>query len=146
MARVGVGKTNLAIFNGEVDLSIWSEEELVRGQRRSANGKWMGRPPKVVPKAIHDELVKRKMSKAYDLLNDSIYDAVAVLREVALDRSADAAMRIKAATEILNRTMGKPTQEMKIAVKSTFDEALEAMLVPEEDDYIEGEAWEDDDG
>src|SRR4051812_38504065 len=77
--KITLGKSNLAILSGEADLSLWTEEELIRGQRRAANGRWMGRPPKVVPKAVHDELVKRKLSKAYDLLDESIYDAVAVL-------------------------------------------------------------------
>src|SRR5688500_3570828 len=66
---IHVGKSNTAILRGEADLSSWSEEELIRGQKRSASGRWQGRPPKVVPKALHDELVKRKMSKAYELLS-----------------------------------------------------------------------------
>lgn len=51
--RVRVGNTNTAILSGEEDLSLWSEEELVRGRRRAKNGKWVGRPPAVVPKALH---------------------------------------------------------------------------------------------
>lgn len=142
MARVGVGKTNLAILNGELDLSVWSEEELTRGQRRAANGKFMGRPPKVVPKAVHDELVKRKQTKAYDLLNVSLFDAVAVLVEIATDKEADKDVRLKAAVEILNRTMGKPTQEMKVQLATKFEEAFEAMLVPDDDYVLEAESWE----
>jgi hypothetical protein len=141
---VQLGKTNSAILNGSADLSLWSEEELIRGQRRSANGKFQGRPPKVVPKALHDELVARKMTQAYNLLNESIYDAVAVLREVALDKDADGAVRIKAATEILNRTMGKPSQEMKLSIKSQFDEVFEAMIVPDDDYVLDAVSWEDD--
>lgn len=139
--KINVGNTTLAILNGTEDLSIWSEEELIRGQRRASNGRWMGRKPNVVPKAIHDELVKRKMTKAYDLLNESIYDAVAVLVDVAQDKSADAQVRIKAATEILNRTMGKPTERMQLAVTAEFDRVVESVVV-ERADVLDVEGWE----
>ena len=146
MPRVGVGKeANLAILSGELDLSVWSEEELIRGQRRAANGRWMGTPAEGGAEGDSRRVGKAELSKAYDLLNESIYDAVAVLREVALDKQADPTVRIKAATEILNRTMGKPTQEMKIAVQTTFEEAFEAMLVPDDEPVLDVSSWEDDD-
>ena len=50
--------------------------------------------PKVIPKAIHDELVKRKMSAAYDLLADNVLKAVEVLVEVACDPKAEAGVRM----------------------------------------------------
>ncbi len=98
--RIQVGKANAAILDGTADLSLWDEEELLRGQRKSRNGKFQGSPPKMVPKKIHDELVKRKLSRAYELLNESIVDAVLVLREVVTDDEADYSDRIKAATLI----------------------------------------------
>lgn len=67
---VWVGKANSAILAGTEDLSLWSEEELLRGQRRGKNGRWVGPRPKVVPTAIHQELVQRRMLNAHDLLGD----------------------------------------------------------------------------
>jgi hypothetical protein len=43
--RVTVGKTNTAILAGELDLSAWDEEELMRTQRKNKHGTWTGRPP-----------------------------------------------------------------------------------------------------
>lgn len=128
---VYVGKTNRAILDGEVDLSIWSEEELVRGQRKSASGRWQGSRPKVVPTLLHDELVKRKMTKAYELLSESVLDAVQVLVDVARDKEADPNVRIKAATEILNRTVGKPKENVQLHLgpKSAFEEFGETVVV-----------------
>lgn len=144
---VHVGLATTAILRGEADLSSWSEEELIRGQKRGRNGRWTGRPPKVIAKAVHDELVKRKLTKAYELLNESIYDAVAVLVDVAKDTEADASVRIKAATEILNRTIGKPTEKVQVelGIKTKFEEAFEAMIVPDDDHVMEAESWEADD-
>lgn len=152
----------LAILAGDVDLSSWTEEELIRGQRRNKRGKFHGRPPKIVPKALHDELVKRKLTKAYDLLNESIYDAVAILIDIAKDDRTDASVRLKAVKEILDRTIGKQPITLQIE-PNRMAEAFQAMLVPDEggprslpqrsmregepfDDVEDAEVVEDDEG
>lgn len=142
--RVYVGETNLAILSGEEDISLWDEEELIRGQRRSRNGKFQGRPPKIVPKVVHDELVKRKMTKAYELLSESVLDAVQVLVDVARDKEADPNVRIKAATEILNRTVGKPKEHLLVDLspEARKFEAFGETVVVWVDDVIDVEAAE----
>lgn len=127
MARVGVGKTNLAILSGELDLSTWSEEELLRAQRKSKRGTWEGRPPKLVPKAIHDELVRRKMSQAHDLLRDNLIAAVGVLVEIAKDGEAQDSDRIKAAQLIIERVMGKTPERVQLEVAPPWALAIQAM-------------------
>ncbi len=127
------GKAVSAVLAGEDDLSGWSEEELIRGQRRSKHGQWHGTPPKIVPKILHDELVKRKLTKAYDLMNESIYDAVAILIELAKDTRVESSVRLKAVTEILDRTIGKKPIEVKLEV-TKLERAFEAMLVPGDED------------
>lgn len=112
--KVRVGHTNTAILRGELDIGTWSDEELIRGQRRAVTGQFKGRPPKVVPKAIHDELVRRKLSKAYDLLKDSLVDAVVLLRTVVTDPDAQYADRIKAAKIIMDRVLGKATERVEL--------------------------------
>jgi hypothetical protein len=110
---LAVSSTTAGILAGELDVSEWTDEELIRGQRKD---NWSGRPPTVVPSAIHSELVKRRMSKAYDLLRTNARRAVAVLVEVATDKKAPPAIRVQAATEILDRTLGKPTERMELDV------------------------------
>lgn len=110
-----VSPTTRAILNGEEDLSAWSEEELRRGVRKGKDGRFR-RAPQVVPKAVHDELVRRKLSRAYDLVKESVYDAVRVLAEIANDDRADPGVRVKAATELLDRGMGKSSQHVALDV------------------------------
>lgn len=114
---VYIGNTNQAILSGEADLSIWTDEELMRGQRRDRNGKWGGRPPKVVPTAIHNELVRRRLSKAGELLNESVVDAVQLLRKVVVDDDANYADRIKAAVIIMERVMGKTPDRVELTAE-----------------------------
>lgn len=124
-----VGKTNAAILAGETEvLSEWSEEELLRGRRRDVHGRWSGRPPKLVPRAVHDELVRRKMSEAHDLLRDNVVAATEVLVSLATDQDADAAVRLKAATTILDRVLGKAPERVELAVEPPWATALQAAI------------------
>jgi hypothetical protein len=116
MSRVRVGKTNLAILNGDEDLSLWSEEELIRGQRRDRNGRWSGRPPKIVPAAVHNELVRRRLSAAGEVLRESLVDAVTLLREVVQDKDALYSDRIRAANLIMDRVLGKAPEQVRLSV------------------------------
>lgn len=112
---VWVGKANRAILDGTEDLSLWSEEELLRGQRRGKNGRWVGPRPKVVPTAVHQELVQRRMLDAHALLGENLVRAVQVLVDIATDRRADAAVRVKAANTIIERVLGKVPERVHLA-------------------------------
>ena len=55
--------------NGQLDVSDWDLEELIRGYRRAKDGSFRGRPPQVVPREVHEELAKRvKNDVAHQLL------------------------------------------------------------------------------
>lgn len=130
----------MAILNGEMDLSAWSEEELMRGQRRSRRGTWEGRPPKLVPKAIHDELVRRKMSEAHDLMRDNVVKATEVLIEIAEDKEVDPAVRLRAVGMIHDRVLGKAKERVEVAVEFTpMDQDIEAITVVWGDEVIDVE-------
>jgi len=113
-ALVRIGAANTRVLTGQEDLSQWSEEELLRGQKKDRNGKYQGKPPLVVPKALHDELVKRKMSRAFELLRDNLVSAVEVLIELAQDEEVESGTRLKAATTIIERVMGKTPEKITL--------------------------------
>jgi len=135
---VWVGKANRAILDGTEDLSLWDEEELLRGQRRGKNGRWVGPRPKVVPTAIHRELVQRRMLNAHTLLGENLVKAVQVLVDIATDRRADAAVRVKAANTIIERVLGKVPERVHVATdeQPAYIQAILASvvgIVPSED-------------
>ena len=105
--KVHLSKTNTALFLGDVDLTTWDDEEILRGQKKASNGKWVGRPPAVVPHAIHEERIRRTMTKAHELLRESTYAAVALLQQVVEDENASYGFRLAAAQQILDRTLPK---------------------------------------
>ena len=109
--RIPVGQTNLAILRGDEDVSQWTDEELQRGQRRDRNGKWCGRPPKIVPKAVHDELVRRTYSAAQRDITVSLEKAVKKMVSLIDDPDAEPAIQFNAAKFVIERVMGKTPED-----------------------------------
>lgn len=83
---------------------------MMQGRRRSKNGKFSGRPAKVIPIQLHKELTRRRFSRAYDLMSDSLVDAALMLRSVVTDKKAPRGVRIKAAEVMFDRILGKPKE------------------------------------
>ncbi len=129
---VWVGKANRAILDGTEDLSLWSEEELLRGQRKGRHGRWVGPRPKVVPTAVHQELVQRRMLAAHKLLGENLVKAVQVLATIMEDKRADHGVRVKAATTIIERVLGKVPERIHLAPddpEPTWAKAIRAGMV-----------------
>ena len=129
MPHVNASETTAMILRGELDVSAWSDEELRRGQRRDKNGKWGGRPPKVIPKAIHDELVKRSYDEASKILQDCLVDAVTLFGTIVRDKKADPAIRLKAATIIVERVMGTKPIRVDITTQAKWQAAITHSIV-----------------
>lgn len=118
-AMVRVGETSTRVLTGEDDLSGWDNEELRRGRRRAQTGArkgtFHGADPKVVPKALHDELVKRTLDAAAKLLQENLQAAVEVLIDVVTDEDVEPKDRLRAIQMIMDRTMGKAPDKVEIS-------------------------------
>lgn len=139
-AVVRVGRRNTAILTGAEDLSEWTEEELVRGQRKDKNGKWQGRPPSVVPKAIHDELVKRTLKEGAELMRTALVPACRVLATILEDEDAEDRDKIKAATIIMDRVLGKTPERVEVhqTEEPWFDALVESIVsLPEGSEVVD---------
>lgn len=127
LVRCGRGTTDVLV--GKDDLSDWDEEELRRGRRRDVNGGWRGKDPVIVPKAVHDELVKRTLAKANKLLTENLEAAVTVLAEVLNDKKVDPKDRLKAVEMIMNRAMGREPQKIEFKGESKWEAAIAHSIV-----------------
>ena len=144
---VYVGKSNQAILNGTDDLSDWTEEELIRGTRRGRNGRWMGRPPKVVPKVVHDEWVRRKFAKSYDLMQQNLVEAVQELCKLALN-AKDETVRLKAIDLLMKHTLPPKPEHLTIRLEPRpYEQVRRSIIDREIGDYdaIEVDVVDDDD-
>ena len=115
-----------ALLDGTVDVSDLDDEELVRGYMRSKDGSFKGRMPKVVPKAIHDKMIRELFSRADDMLRASLLDSVTVMSQVAADPEATPGERLKAAQWIYERVRGKvPTDVHITGEMKPYEELLD---------------------
>lgn len=111
-------------------MSDWTDEELQRGQKKSRRGTWEGMKPKIVPKALHDELVRRQMSKASELLRDNLVGATEVLIALATGKDVDDAVRLRAVTLIMDRVLGKTPDTVNVSVQKTpFQATLDSLFL-----------------
>ena len=144
-ALVRIGKSNTRILTGQDDLSDWSDEELRMGQRMNRNGTFVGKQPKVVPKALHDELVRRTLNNANNLMRDNLEEAVRELVGIATSEAVEAKDRLRAISMIMDRVMGKSPEKVEISGQSPWLVALQAGVVNVNGDgTVEAEAVEED--
>jgi len=124
--KVPVSPRVQALLNGQIDVEELDDDELVRGYMRSRDGSFKGRLPRVVPKAIHDRMIRELFARADDMLRSSLLDAVTVMSEVAADKNATPGERLKAAQWIYERVRGKvPTDVHITGEMKPYEELLD---------------------
>lgn len=144
---VRVGKSVADVLEKPESLKEWDDEELLRGQKRAKNGKFVGQPPKIIPTEIFHELSKRKLSFAKQQMSYSLEAAVKTLTDILQDQKADPNVRLKAVGMIFDRAWGKPKETVEI----TGDEApwmktLRVSIVTDSNAEIIDAELVDDDG
>lgn len=135
-ARIYLGKTNTDILVGKNDVSDWTEEELEMGRRQSKSGTWSGRPPVVVPKAVHDELVKRTLNNAQEHMRQNLEGVVEVLVTIASGPGIEPKDRLKAISMIMDRVMGKVPDTINLKPDAPWVQAITDGIVPRGDATI----------
>lgn len=139
--RMRISETTASVLETG-DLSDWDDEELRRGQKRDKRGKWSGRPPRLIPKALHDELVRRTLDAAAEEMRSNLVSAVEALTKIAKDTEVEPKDRLKAITTIMDRVMGKAPDKIEVsATIKPWEEALQGGVVRDiEDDDEEDDA------
>lgn len=132
------------------DLSDWDEEELRRGQKRAHDGTFRGRPPRVVPKMLHDELTRRTLKDAKQVMQDNIVAAASALKDIALDEDMPPSDRVRAIDMMMNRILGKPPERVEVSDhRNPYEELIEGVkrdIDPDEDVIdVESEEMDDED-
>lgn len=148
-ALLKIGNRTADALERPQSIKEWDDEELERGYRKDKNGRFTGRPPRVVPMECFRELTRRQLERAQKAINDSTGDMVKVLEDIANDPNADSKARVTAAKLLLERSLGKVPETLKLQADTPkWIGALEAGVVsvdvPEYDgDEIIDVDWEE---
>jgi hypothetical protein len=107
------------------DLDI---EELARGQLKDRNGRFAGRPPKVLPREIVDAMRNEHYKRINGILEQSLPDQVKTMIEISQNRKADPGVRLKAAIYVYERFMGKTPDKLNITAESKVQDLVDEIL------------------
>lgn len=135
-------------YTWEDFVSTLSAEELARGQLKNRNGRFGGRPPKLVPRAFYLQCVRELKRRFDEKMQERILTATDELIELSREdgglRPQD---RAKVLQYLIERVMGPIPKEVTIKteqpwedlVVGVFGEAPKGMKAPGEERYEQGE-------
>ena len=83
----------------------------------------------MVAKAVHDELVRRTLERANQLLIDNLEQGLQVLCDIMLDEDVEAKDRLTAIRMITDRAMGKEPMKLDIKGEAKWEAAIAHSIV-----------------
>lgn len=115
-----------ALLAGTLSVEDLDDEELARGYPRSADGSFRGAPT-VIPKIVHDRIVRELFKRADQKLKESLLDVVDTMVSIAQDGELDANVRLKAATYVYERLRGKVPEVVVTTDTKRWEEVLDGV-------------------
>lgn len=143
-AKVTTGVGTTAVLTGEDDPRDWDDEEILHGRRRDKNGNFSGKDPDVVPRAVHNELIRRSLRKADRRFRNMQEVALDALEDIIKGAETEDKDRLKAIDMVLQRTIGKVPDKIEVAVQEAPWEGLVVAAIVDVpvDDVIDVEGEE----
>jgi hypothetical protein len=148
----------------EKPVAEWDWEELSHGRPRGIDGTFKGKKPVWITPAIQAEARKRMRLMTEDQLMVHAESAIDVLKELMTDQNVDdfgkpttpAAVKLQAATYIINHIIGTPRARVEMDVHNPLVELMGGILVNPDGEashqviegtiVVEDDSEEDDDG
>lgn len=107
LERVGEYSRWDQLLLGIISVEDLDDEELARGQCRGPNGRFGSAPPRMVPRELHDQMMKQLLSRAQQKFREGLLGSIDALNKIAQGDAFEPADRIKAAGMVIDRVMGK---------------------------------------
>ena len=127
--RVRVGERMQAVMDGTLAIEELDDEEIFRGQIRSVDGDFKGRPADMIPRKFYAAATNELMRRWQAKVNAELEPALKVLRDIANNPKAPADARYKSAVYLIERAAGKVPEktEMKLEV-AKWEDDIEGLL------------------
>lgn len=115
----------------------WDLEELARGRPRDAGGGFRGKPPKYMPRAVHERIAERFKMLVRDQMNQNATLALGVIGNLLVNEEVDAKgkplvganVKLDAAKWLVEHVIGKPVQPTQTDVSVKLQGILGAVMV-----------------
>lgn len=123
------GSRMFKLLSGEISIEDLDTEELARGQLRNKNGTFQGRPPLLIPRQFHERAMREIVMRGEEVFRKDFVDAVKLMGNIVRDTEAKDETRMKAATYIIDRIMGKPKEQIEFTGEQPWKVLLEGIIV-----------------
>ena len=110
----------IALLEGKLQASDLDLDELMHLQVKMPDGR-IRKGSFLIPADMAREMQRQLMSRANDKLRNSIIDAIDVVTGIATDKKADAAHRLKAATYVIDRVLGKTPERVEVSETRKYE-------------------------
>lgn len=144
---------------GVLDCSDWDLEELMRGQRRAKNGRFVGRPPLMVPRGVYEELARRVQSQVAHQLRalaaehiEPIYKKIMEAHSKGIDPEDVPGLRLQleAAKDLMDRFIVSKTENIRVSGTMRHEEIIQSVTIDrsldeESEDIVDAEVLEEED-
>lgn len=134
------------LMEGEISVADLDDEELMSGSFRDGSGRLNPGANKVIPKSMHQEIMRRILERGQEKIRSDYFNALDVVAEIMEDTDNDANVRLRAASMIIDRIAGKTPEQVQLSVEVKPYEAIVSKIMRElpadmamEDDVVEGE-------
>lgn len=115
----------------------WDLEELARGRTRDGGGRFRGKPPKYMPRAVHERIAERFKLLVRDQMNQNSVMALGVIGNLLSSEDTDdkgkpivsASVKLDAAKWLVEHVIGKPVQPTQQDISVKLQGILGAVMV-----------------
>lgn len=105
------------LIEGTISVDDLDDEELQRGQVKDQNGRFTGSKSDMVPRKLHDEMMRRILKRGAEKWRTDYFAAIDAVVGIMKDEDLDANIRLKAADMVLNRVAGKAIEKVELSVE-----------------------------
>lgn len=121
-----------AIRRQELKLEDLDDEELMKGRVRDADGKFRRGDSRKIPKAFHEELMRRIIERGVGKMRSNYMAAVDVIvDDVIGDDTTDIRLRYEAAKYVIERLSGKTPDRVAVALDMKPWETVMSKIIKE---------------
>lgn len=121
------------LIDGRLSVDDLDDEELIRGQLRSKNGRFMGKPPTWVPRQFVEAMQRESVRRAADRWNHNLLAAQEELINIGHDQRVDAGVRLRALQYVIERSTGKIPERVEMSAQIKPWEQLMGNVALEKD-------------
>lgn len=116
---------------GQLHITEIDDDELLAFGFKDKNGRMFR--PKNVPREMVTAFTEQLFERSLEKLKTSALDAANTLASLMVDTNVDANVRLKAATEILDRTVGKAPLQVQLTSAAPWEQVFESISVSRPD-------------